>query len=186
MSLLKLPKVYSTLYFWPSTAASSSLVVVLPLVPVMPTMRVPRVRRWWRASSWKARNTLSTSMYRSSLGGQYSTSSTTAKAQPCCKAAAANLFPLNDSPLRAKKMLPAGQSRLSVVTTGWRSKILYNCSVVIFFLLCWLLLRGVGNWQFALVRLPLGGRYSSTFSSLRYSPNRLSNCLVTFSVPGLP
>jgi dihydropteroate synthase len=61
--------VKSTLYFWPSTAATSSLVVVLPLVPVMPMTGIWNWRRCSRASSLKVWRQSSTGMRRSCSGG---------------------------------------------------------------------------------------------------------------------
>ena len=116
MSLLKLPCVQCTRYFSESTAATSSLVVVLPLVPVMPITGMSNCRRCSRANAWNVARQSSTSMYLLSVAT--SGLSTTAYAQPFSSAAAANLLPSNDSPLRAKNIAPAGQLRLSVVIVG--------------------------------------------------------------------
>ncbi|CUP30532.1 Uncharacterised protein [Segatella copri] len=61
-SLLKLPWVNITLNFSPRTAETSSLVVVLPLVPVIPTTGISKWRRCSRASSLKVVRQSSTRM----------------------------------------------------------------------------------------------------------------------------
>ena len=88
----------------------------MPLVPVICMTVFPQRRRCMAASCCRVSSTSLTSTKRSSTAT--SGLSTTAAAHPCSSARAAKRFPSNDSPLRAKKIEPLGQSRLSVVTCG--------------------------------------------------------------------
>ena len=55
MLLLKLPSVFRTLYFTPSTAAIMSLAVVLPTLPVTPTKGMGKRSLYQAARSRRAR-----------------------------------------------------------------------------------------------------------------------------------
>ena len=161
-SLLKLPSVASTLNFSLSTARISSLVVVLPLVPVMAMTGMLNWRRCSRASSFNVCRQSSTTMsleHNSLLAANSwseanldnapvadrarsdgfvdsvvtvvfendSRSSTIAQAHPFSKACSAKRLPSKLSPFSATKMLPLGQSRLSVVMPVDCWYRLYSC-----------------------------------------------------------
>ena len=119
------------LYFFESTAESSSFVVVFPFVPVIWITGMEKVFRWNLASCCRARRASSTRMYLSSLEGTTSLLSTTAIAHPLSNAVLAYMLPSNFSPFRAKNMEPSGQFLLSVVISGCFRKTLCNCSIFI-------------------------------------------------------
>ena len=113
--LLRFPMVAVTRYFAESTAQISSLVVVLPLVPVRPRTGMRNRERCMRASLCKASMVSSTTMYCPSSGMPLSLE-TTAHDAPEARACDAKRLPSKFSPFRAKNMAPCSMLRLSVDT----------------------------------------------------------------------
>ena len=99
--LFKFPCVYATLYRRLSTAAVSSLVVVLPFVPVMARNGISNVRLHARAKSCNSAKAFSPLMIYSA---------------PSLRACSTKSFPSKCSPLSATKIEPGVTFRLSVVT----------------------------------------------------------------------
>src|SRR5690554_630598 len=114
MWLFKFPWVNHTRYLRASTWASSSLVVVFPLEPVMPTTCTPLCRRYQVASSCKAVNTSSTQIQPATPFKEGA--STSANTKPWDRAYSVKSLPLKEGLINAKNKDPGLQNLLSVVT----------------------------------------------------------------------
>ena len=116
--------------FLESTAESNSLVVVLPLVPVICITGMFICFLWYAARDCRDFNTSSTITNLLSPSGITSGRSTTANAHPFSMACIAYRLPSKFSPFKAKNMLPSGHVRLSVVISGNCKNNSYNSSVL--------------------------------------------------------
>src|SRR6185436_16622844 len=119
MSLLKFPAVAST-PFSPadcrSIAASISLTVVLPLLPVIAIKGIAKRARQWLASRPSAARVSETTSSLASAPAFRGTWLTIAATAPAASACAANSWPSKRSPRMPTNRSPGRMSRLSVVT----------------------------------------------------------------------
>ncbi len=129
MWLLRLPCVALVRNRSDSTRCTSSLVVVLPLLPVRARIGMPRARRCSRASCWRAASVSGTSSVPGTSAATCG-SSTTAAAAPAASAAAAKTLPSKVAPRSAKKIAPGTMCRESVTTRGWAVNRSYRVDVV--------------------------------------------------------
>ena len=97
--LFRLPSVQSTLYCVCKAQLTSSLVLVLPLLPVMPSTGMSKRRRWAWASSWRKASPLGTKKIFASLAS--AALSTIAYLAPEAIACSAYWLPSKLSPLSA-------------------------------------------------------------------------------------
>ena len=115
MWLLRLPSLRKTRYLPPSNVAVSSLVVVLPTLPVMATTSAADRRRTTCAMPWSADTVSSTTMTIAACrGGSAETSLTITPAAPFSIASATNRCPSTRSPRIARNTSPARTRRLSI------------------------------------------------------------------------
>ena len=116
MWLFRFPRVAETRYFWESTAAVRSFVLVLPFDPVIPTTGMTsclRHQQARRCSASKVSGTTTTAVLGGALPSQYCTIATEA---PPSSALEAKRSPLKFSPRRAKNAQPCRSLRVSVET----------------------------------------------------------------------
>ena len=116
MWLFKLPWVAATRKCWDSTAAEKSLVLVLPLEPVMATTGSVSCCRHQQASRCSASKVSGTTMTAVPSGAGPLQACTTATRAPPARAAAAKPSPSNVGPRMAKNTAPCGSLRVSVAT----------------------------------------------------------------------
>ena len=107
VSLFRLPSVRSTRWRTPSTAAVSSLVDVLPLLPVMPTTSGATRPRTCSARSYRARQVSAT--WTTAAPRLETSRSVTSATAPRAAALAQNAWPSRAAPRSAKKH-PAGST----------------------------------------------------------------------------